>query len=108
MKSIKLIKLDTRSSRIRAHRKLWRWLNKNPNKHKYDWPGWESNGGRYPDQFISCFFCIYPCNKCPVEFPPKSGCLGGLFFDWVQSPHGSKRRAIYAKQIAELPVRRIK
>jgi len=107
----KLVKLETRGQRIRAHRKMWQWLSENPKVSKGSWPGWEANRGRYPNQFADCFLCKDGCKLCPLIWPGSGICLetregNGLFSKWSRSFWGSKERAKIAKQIAELPVRR--
>ena len=109
MKKKKLIRLETRGSRIRAHRKMWRWLAENPKMNKWQWPKWKSNGGKYPDQPLDCFLCGGVCGECPLVWPGglctrHKGSVG-LFSLWVRTSL-EETRAHLAKQIAELPVRK--
>ena len=75
-----------------AHRDLWNWLSHNPFKRKSDWPGWEKNGGKYPDAGNECFACdaCPDCSGCPLVWP-NGHCyerivdgttLEGLFKRW--------------------------
>lgn len=106
---MKSIKLD-RGGRIRAHRKLWRWVSKNPGEHKDQWPKWEFNSGRYPRQVNDCFLCFYSCDECPLEWPEIT--CGGLHGKWVhysfERHQGLQKAAEIAKQIAELKVKKEK
>ena len=115
----KLAKLGTKGQRIRAHRKMWRWLGENPVRKKFEWPGWEENGGRYSAQLANCFLCVYDCKNCPLVWPLGGTCAGEkeLFSLWIQtweeerlnwlnsSERFIKRREELAKEIAELPRR---
>ena len=77
-----------------AHKALWNWVSKNPGRKKYEWPGWEENGGRM--EYISsyCFACgcgcddydcdDYDCPHCPLDWGGWD-CLqpNSLFEQWL-------------------------
>lgn len=81
----------------KAHKDMWTWLSKNPNKQKEDWPEWEETNERKSDSNTSygvykgdsipylCFACYWACGdnrgyvgddahnkrdctKCPIEW----------------------------------------
>lgn len=102
----------SRSQRIRAHRRLWRWCKAHPELEKDNWPEWEWNEGRYLHTLNLCFLCVDCCEDCALEWPISDGCMTrgekfGLFTLWTNCKN-LRKRANLAKQIAELPVRRIK
>lgn len=97
-----------------AHRELWNWLADNPEKNKWNWPGWETYGN--PEN--GCFACEYiknvpyvtKCN-CPLIWPENytedaNECMGalGIYRVWDSSGN-SGHRASLARTIANLPVR---
>lgn len=54
-----------------VHRALWNWLAKTGNDSKWDWPGWQANGGNIPLLHKLCVGCqIISWNDseglCPV------------------------------------------
>lgn len=106
----------TRNQKLRAHRRLWRWLAKHPEMNKSDWPGWKANGGRYEKCFADCFVCAGSgCEDCLLTWPNpvKDTCMrGGLFTQWHYAngyyyPE-QKIRTKLALQISRLPARRVK
>lgn len=102
-----------------AHKELWGWLAKNPDKEKSDWHGWRKNGGQYPTGFRHCFACAYAakccirgllCSHCPFELDkralrPNYDCLGGLFSDWLYAREIKEERIKFAVMIRNFPVR---
>lgn len=113
MKKLKPIKLKTRGSYIRAHRKLWRWRADNPQLFGFKWPGWIVNGGRYPEQPSDCFVCQFACSECPLDWPPnsvnKKSCIhGGLLSQFNKACDAGQfeKASEIALQIANLKTRR--
>ena len=101
---------------LTAHRKLWNWLSKNPDKEKVNWPEWKRNGGKYEDVGINYCFCCqyvtYPkvCEECPLVWTGKD-CKcetgddnPGLFEKW-DCETNLQLRAELAAQIRDLPVK---
>ena len=105
-----------------AHKALWNWLSKNPDKEKIEWPGWEWNGGKYDDSIRNgCFACMYTfnpyegninCHKCPVIWPDNIRCnycneegYVGLYIKYMEENLDFPRRSELAAQIRDLPVR---
>ena len=95
-----------------AHKKLWKYLEDNPEMEKEDWPGWEWNGGKYEEVENDCFACgscEFICKNCPLIWPENidgdNVCIfGGIFDKWDMS-HDYEKRASLAHQIANLPVK---
>ena len=59
-----------------AHKALWNWLGKNPNRFKQEWPGWWSNGGKVYKGMSSCLACnyaAYDCKGCPMIWDVEYG-----------------------------------
>lgn len=103
-----------------AHKELWDWLAKNPEKGKADWPGWEF----YCDSrlYYWCFACEYArneatgkginptfgikCQYCPLIWNDDDDeiCMDGLFDDWDAEKDLQKRTKL-AEQIRDLSVR---
>lgn len=52
-----------------AHRELWDWLSKNPDKSKHNWPGWKVNGGQHntTEPVYYCFACEYAFQIMEIE-----------------------------------------
>ena len=93
-----------------AHKNLWDWLSKNPDKEKDDWSGWEFNGGSFSKVSAGCFACQYqdemielgPCEEtCPLIWP-TSPCEE--FYDWDSERNHAERKRL-AGIIRDLPVR---
>lgn len=69
-----------------AHKELWDWLAKNPDRDTRDWPRWRKNGGEYQTPISHCFACeydeeeggeagnIFACESCPLEWPQGKLC----------------------------------
>ena len=96
-----------------AHKKLWKYLEDNPEMEKDDWPGWKSNGGGIIDTTVNlCFACDYcytACSYCPLLWSKVKGegrvChSGGLYKKWYTSEDIETRSSL-ARQIANLPVK---
>lgn len=51
-----------------AHKELWDWLARNPDKEKDDWPGWIGNGGEYYYVVAECFACEYDLKLSDTEY----------------------------------------
>lgn len=96
-----------------AHKEMWNWLSENPESDKYDWPGWEWNGGTHKREHNYCFACGACegfCRECPLpwstEYTEKAFCLmeGTLFTRWAKCKNTTERSPL-ALQIANLPVK---
>lgn len=78
-----------------AHKKLWGWLAKHPDKEQADWPGW--------------FACEYifqkntSCFWCPLKWPDGGDC-GEVSNLWMRAKTLTDRQR-YAEQIRDLPVK---
>lgn len=100
---------------LTGHRALWDWLANNPKRAKYEWPGWQRNGGKYEIIDNYCFACDYAakkglnCYKCPLVGWGSDGkfCIGrferNLYGRWKDC-YLSERSELAAK-IRDLPVR---
>ena len=63
---------------IKAHRRLWDWLAKNPEASKRDWPEWETNDGKISIFHNECSACEWLDQKSS-----DNRCLdGGCLFIW--------------------------
>lgn len=99
----------TKKETIRLHRKLWAWLADNPEKTKYDWPGWER---RFPPDNW-CFLCGY-AQQINTETGIRNGCClldwetaghctdVGSFYDLYDEAETLGERSEMAKKIANL------
>lgn len=125
----------TKEEAIRLHRELWGWLAENPNKNKFQWPGWENSeddytcDGLYNGEIIPfyCFACYATvlqigdyadddsCAACVLEW--GSGVCDkwddsiipkpiGLFTKWNESKSDRMRSKLAAK-IRDLPEREV-
>ena len=60
----------TKRRTLKVCRDLWQWLADNPDNEKYEWLGWEENGGKIPECWGSCPLCQYAtlhkgrCDSC--------------------------------------------
>lgn len=101
-----------------AHKALWDWLAKNPDKEKREWPGWKKNGGQFANSEFDCYACDYTeknrtgCTKCPLTGWGGDGdsCMGeqggNLYGQRIScSTTDLKRRSELAEKIRDLPVR---
>lgn len=110
-----------------AHRELWDWKAKNPDKDdRLHWPGWDYNGGKYKEGAGGCFACEYVsfldieidicdgCDSCPLVWPNDLKCGDDfceeikrypLFREWDHESNLQKRSEL-AAQIRDLPVRK--
>lgn len=91
----------TKKQAYKLHYELWDWLYNNPNKHKWNWPKWEYNGGKVKTTQLDCFLCeIYgfkyqnECQGCPLD--PFS-----YWNDW-QEAKTPKTKKKYAKLIRDI------
>jgi hypothetical protein len=99
-----------------AHIALWDWLFHHPSKEKYNWPGWEHNGGGYGEVFGDCFACECSardnggternCLFCPLK---KEACLDApsIYDHWVKISDPKVRKkyaAIIRDAWREVPV----
>jgi hypothetical protein len=64
-----------------------------------------------PDIVYNCFACDYvlkyeedSCENCPFGNQSEEPCLYGLFDLWIES-RSVEERKVYAKMIANLPIR---
>ena len=96
-----------------AHKELWEWLSRHPDKNKTDWPGWDYNEGFY-SCLEECFACEYAnsfgknfmCSRCPLIWPGELLCKDyGLFYRYMNTRNKSEKTEL-AKQIANLPVKK--
>ena len=107
----KEVKKMTREEAIKNHRKMWRWLAKNPEKWKTDYL---EKFDPEADLDEDCYLCEYVaenhngiCRSCPVAWPGGT-CHAphrGLYFKWIVAK-GEERYSLsaeLARQIAELP-----
>ena len=107
------MKKMTREEAISKHRKMWRWLAKNPGKWKEDFLG---KFDPEADLDSECYLCEYtyprPCDDCPLEWP--GGCCfdvedveEALYSAWCNAMRYGQYdvAAEIAKRIAELPER---
>jgi hypothetical protein len=90
-----------------AHRELWDWLSRNPDKWKRHWPGWRENGGKF-SAGNSCFACAYAgfdeyaeprCEHCPLDLSVMHGCrqhTASAYVGWEKAgdPESRKRYAV--------------
>jgi hypothetical protein len=114
---------------LKRHKELWRWLVKNPDKEKHDWPGWVWNGGKYGRILNDCWCCKWAeayeyteyilsavskemCDYCPIVFP-GGNCEAGLcqndkLFDlWRDEKEDMGKRKKLALRILNLPERKV-
>ena len=107
------MKKDKRTNE-QLHRALWRWLAET-GKYKWEWPEWESNGGKIGDVDEYCFACyernvdIGCKDLCPIKWPYlkyKRGdeCMqeSSPYTAWCNAGTPCIRKK-YAAIIAELP-----
>lgn len=100
-----------------GHKELWDWLVQNPDKEKFEWTGWEKNGGKYQIPSWHCFACeydeeygeeegLYDCDGCPLVWPDVKCAIGydSLYQKW-DGETDLKKRSELACQIRDLPVR---
>lgn len=101
-----------------AHKELWDWLARNPDKEKKDWPGLGVNGGKYIGVLCYCFACEYDsifmpfdCSHCPLVWPNNVICNDvlpdgslSLYKKW-DGETDLKKRSELARRIRDLPVR---
>lgn len=95
-----------------AHKELWDWLAKNPEKGKREWSGWiENRGGYYAA--LHCFACDYAedertgdrCEACPLIWDNFDNiCYLGIFGAWEDEKNLQKRTK-WAEKIRDLPVK---
>lgn len=109
------LKIDTERKAWFAHRRLWDWLSKNPDKEKKDWPEWETYQDQEELEKFQCFACFFTgfnnssrldCDICPInwgETPSKltfsSPCLvhDADYFAWSKAWESDKRAALAEK-----------
>lgn len=106
-----------------AHKALWLWLAENPAVTKSAWPGWDEYSS-IPR--LQCFACQYvtecrwyyrptiytprlKCTLCPLDWGTYPQCSNnyndaGLYVRYMRAA-SFERRSLFAKQIAELPVK---
>ena len=101
-----------------AHKALWDWLSKTPDKGKAEWPEWTVNGGSVRRPRNKCFACQYAklpnsniinCDKCPLLWPKSDYfcCTDDIYDDWYSAiERGNyKVASLLAEEIRDLPVR---
>lgn len=105
---------------LSAHKSLWNWLAKHPDREKLEWPGWHRNGGTYRSA-TGCFACDYAqamcaalendkssgeCRRCPI-WDEDNRCYTNEYeaYCQTQSDKEFSRAAEYAKAIADAKVR---
>ena len=95
------------------HKRLWLWLEHNPENSKGDWPEWITLGHTRN----LCFACHYAdtirktyvdalCSYCPLNWPDGVSCFlnNSLYKAWEQSQSPVVREHL-AGMIARLPVK---
>ena len=100
---------------------LWRWLEQNPNAEKFDWPGWEKNGGDIPNMQSNCSCCEYTTQQigrtpncipvCPLKSIWPAGCINvgdSPFRLWELNVGNHIVRRTQAKVIADAAERELK
>ncbi|MCB6992418.1 hypothetical protein LI177_02825 [bacterium 210820-DFI.6.37] len=103
----------TRQEAISKHRKMWRWLAKNPGKWKEDYLAIFDPGAKPCSRCYLCEYAQIDCADCPLEWPGGGCCSGterALYPAWHYATYHKKYdvAAEIAKQIAELPERELK
>ena len=90
-----------------AHKKMWKWLAKNPTKTKYDWLElYTKNFATFP--MNCCFACEAShgmCDLCPIMDNVIDECLDGLFEKYCYA-QSDKERSKFAKEISKLKWRK--
>jgi hypothetical protein len=95
------------------HRRLWRWIAKDPMHRKADWPGW-NRFGDVPCNF--CFACLAAgghfmssnralpnCKRCPIKWSkPNCDDHGAEYYQFCDARNSIARRAALALKIAEM------
>ena len=77
---------------VRDCRDLWRWLEKNPDKGKRGWSGWERIGKR-----------AFNCPICSANFPEKTGgCNECLLYGLWEDKCGLSEESPYFKWSSSL------
>ena len=105
------------------HRYMWRWLARNPEKGKGDWPGLQVIEERYGEIHFNCFACVialaarrhedagkYFCEYCPLvgwqgkpnpKSPTVCGNEGSKYLKWlIENKSNGNRRSRLAMEIA--------
>lgn len=54
-----MMKIETKEDALLHCFDLWLWLALNPDKEKWDWPGWKNKGGHLEDCENDCPCCEY-------------------------------------------------
>jgi len=95
---------------------LWDWLAENPDKGKFQWPGWPDTGVTESqiDAHNECPCCIYTacdCSMCPVPWPedPDSPAdsdpccrYNGPYVRWIDHNSTRQQRTDAAREVAAL------
>ena len=104
---------------VDLHKALWKWLEENPGRQKYQWPQWAHHGGPVEPGKYFCIACYYneslktttedryQCTHCPICEGGRDTlkeCMNGLFEKWFLADNPGDR-AKYANIIGNLPVR---
>lgn len=99
---------DIRYVQLKAfHRALWKWLAKNPDKRKFNWPAFK----HLPYIDNACFACeqtsrpapiARPCNECIISWSGNF-CMSkdSEYYKWLNAT-SHEDRTKYANIIAEL------
>ena len=105
------------------HRLMWRWLARNPEQEKDDWPGLRIIEERYGEIRFNCFACVIAiaarghaetgehfCEYCPLvgwqgkpdpESPTACGNEGSKYLKWLlESKRNNNMRSRLAMEIA--------
>jgi len=93
-----------------AHKELWDWLARNPDKGKEDWPGWKETAMVEAE----CFACQYVTDNfadtlcsgvCPLIWEnTKYSCMQSYYYEWTEC-FIPEDRAVLAAKIRDLPLR---
>ena len=99
-----------------GHVELWNWLFHHPNKGKSQWPGWERNGGIWPEVEADCFACEVSrdpaCRDCPIIWGEKiingkmqCGHNDSPYCKWyyAKSPKAHKKYAALVRDAVWIP-----
>jgi len=105
------MKLD--ASDEKKHVALWKWLAKNPNKEKWQWPHFrEMQKAGLPHPTAGCFLCRIHESRdtdCTIACPLK-GCQSGsaIFIKWqnAKTPEDRTRFALIIANCFKSPLTR--
>ena len=120
--------LITKTEALELCQDMWKWLAKNPEQPKHNWPGWKRKGGYVPSFVFDCPCCQFVSNgtrklvgcstletaanrkqisRCPLKALWPKGCCheDSPFHKWF---HEIGDRTEHATKIAEACERELK